>query len=680
MDNRTVNRRVVVMLTGAFLLIVLGSLVAGRILDWSIVLSFITVFRFLKAYLLGIYCAVPVLLAGYLIAGRVFKGPPSVPALWRLLYAWGFGWAAVIALGFVLLASGFYYETVFIVLAAAGNAVALGLAVWNRKRVLAFLRERLEVARSRLVECNPLHASTLFNAGIFLAAAFSLFHALVPPDSRDELAYHLVVPRLWAFQHNWWVPIDNLHWLFPGNTEILWGYALAAGGLHAPRVLTLLFGLLTLLLLKVRLADEGLKGWTVSAAFLFLLVTPLITDELSYCYVEWPMAFFLLVGWFAGTDCLKTGRVSFGVLSGLSLGVAVGMKYTALPVAALLFADLVVVRARCRWKGSPWRVLIVLCAALAVFAGPWMVRNLLLTGDPLYPVGRLLASRVGLGAAPANLQPLLSYSSRPGLFRYFPWVYHATTEKFPDQLLHVGWPFLFLLVLVTGLKRQPARPWLTTVLPTVVLFYFSPSPRVYFPMLLLAWLFLPGLLDLCRNHRLSRTFVSAGLLLLAVSSLPVIYYFLFVAVDPAIENYLFARIDDKQVLAWHSVLTPTMEWIRRETPRSTRAWVWGDECVFYVDRWVMANSYLDKPTFLAALEEGGSKKLDEIVRANGIQYVFVSRLNCSIPIKSVRTEAGTWDVPQKLQGELAQWMATRLVPVEEDVRFRLYRVKQEAVE
>jgi hypothetical protein len=63
---------------------------------------------------------------------------------------------------------------------------------------------------------------------------FCLLRALLlasfPPDARDELVYHHALPQFWGFQHDWWVPLDNLHWLFPANAELIWGYGLGAGG------------------------------------------------------------------------------------------------------------------------------------------------------------------------------------------------------------------------------------------------------------------------------------------------------------------------------------------------------------------------------------------------------------------------------------------------------------------
>ena len=67
---------------------------------------------------------------------------------------------------------------------------------------------------------------------------------------------------------------------------------------------------------------------------------------------------------------------------GVSLGLVLASKYTVL-LACPIFLFLVDSPFRARWTLRQWTIAIALVALLAL---PWYVRNILLTGNPLYPV------------------------------------------------------------------------------------------------------------------------------------------------------------------------------------------------------------------------------------------------------------------------------------------------------
>jgi hypothetical protein len=266
----------------------------------------------------------------------------------------------------------------------------------------------------------------------------------------------------------------------------------------------------------------------------------------------------------------------------------------------------------------------------------------------------------------------VGYSRQAGIWRWFPWVYHATADRTVDHRLHLGWPILLVGVLLAGWRRKDAGPWLTVVLLSVLLFWFSPSPRIYFPVMILAWLFLPGWLQSIHDSRRLRILAAVGLMLLLISSLPWIHYFLFMEDGQSPQDYLLGRIDDKGFLRKQKLLTPAIEWIHEHAPPGARIWAWGEESVFHIDRWVLANSYLDAPSFLKAIGRGGASGLDQTVRNRALHFILVSRINCPSPIGAVHTEAGTWKVPDHFQDELIQWMEDNLTVIVYDDEYLLY--------
>src|SRR6185503_6632660 len=91
--------------------------------------------------------------------------------------------------------------------------------------------------RARAIVAAAHAEAGLLLAGIAAVLALAFLVATLPPGARDEVAYHLVVPRAWEASGTWLLRPDNYHWLFAGNMEVVWGWGLAAGGLGAPRVL-----------------------------------------------------------------------------------------------------------------------------------------------------------------------------------------------------------------------------------------------------------------------------------------------------------------------------------------------------------------------------------------------------------------------------------------------------------
>jgi hypothetical protein len=317
-------------------------------------------------------------------------------------------------------------------------------------------------------------------------------------------------------------------------------------------------------------------------SFTFLLITPVSTVMLSACYVEWPMVFFILVGWYLAIKYLKAGQNRFAYFAGIFLGIASGMKYIAVPLIILLCFDLFFIKARLKYKPHLGRFILCLVIAFILLASPWMVRNIFLVGDPLYPLGSHFLSKMGLSTEPPiqDAHRLVGYSSQSNLWRWFPWVFHATADKVTDHRMHLGWPLLLIMIMLVGWRKKPDGPWITVILSSVFLFYLGPSPRIYFPIMILAWLFLPDFIQLFQNSRNLRISISLCLALLLFSSLPWIFHFQYMTYNKNAQDYFLGHLNDEKLLQKNGILTPILQWIRSKTPFNTRIWVWGEEMVF----------------------------------------------------------------------------------------------------
>jgi len=654
--------------------VVAATALAGVVFRWPLAAPLVATFRLLRWSVTTAYVAAPVLALGLLLTRTVLRVSGPLPPGWELAAAWGAGWGAVVLAGTAMLASGLYHDLVWAVGALIGNLGILAFLVMRRWRPLKELWGTV-LAVWRQWRGHENSGVRVWTFAIFVCLASAVLLASIPPDARDELVYHLALPRFWGFQHDWWVPLDNVHWLFPANAEVIWGYGLSVGGLHVPRLLTLSFGVATLALLAGVLAEAGHDRWTSRVSVLFLLMAPISLVLLGTCSPEWPILFFLFLGWRASRQFVSTGRLPAAVLAAVAWGLCLGLKYTAFLVVAGLAIEWLVRLLRLGGMRRAAVALAALAVASAVFAGGWLLRNWRLTGDPVYPLGTGTIGTRATDSGPGvpDVASLLNYAKLQGFWRSVPWLYHATADPVIDQRLHVGWSLLLAGVVALGWRRAGNLPWFTVTAASLVLLRYSPAPRAYVPVLALAWLFLPdGLRALSNRPRMKLT-VSVAIGVLALSSLPW-FYVVVTRYSPATQHYLLGIIGDEELLRRSKVVTPVVTWVRTQSPADARLWLWGGEQTFYLERWARASSFLDKPLFLTWFERFGEQGFSRRVAEARLDFILVETSKCQIPPISVRTEVKEWPVASALRPVIAHWMKENLHEVARDGSYVLYRV------
>ena len=232
--------------------------------------------------------------------------------------------------------------------------------------------------------------------------------ASVPPVDRDALTHHLAVPKLYL-KHGGMVEIPSVPFsYYPMNLDLLYLIPLYFGNDIVPKYIHFAFALLTAWLiygyLRRRLENPF---WGLLGALMFLSL-PVIVKLSVTVYVDLGLIFFstasllYLLKWAS-----KGYPTRYLILSGACCGLALGTKYNAL-ISLLLLASLVPIlyvrgqnesshdrslqgRAEPCRGGSVGALRAVLSAvifvavALSVYS-PWMIRNVVWTGNPLYPL------------------------------------------------------------------------------------------------------------------------------------------------------------------------------------------------------------------------------------------------------------------------------------------------------
>lgn len=382
---------------------------------------------------------------------------------------------------------------------------------------------------------------TVFFVALFYFLLWALAYAF-PDLGFDGLWYHTPTMHFWSARgYVHWIPCDVPLWTerinhsfngWPKGVELL-GFI----GMRAVEVPRLLNGLnLPFLALGVFSIYCLARIWSAPpdlsllAGSLFIFVPSNI--GLSFTTLIDPAAAAFYIALMALTAfvirMIGEGSVPGKFLPGLgaALGLALGAKGSAIilpPLAAglLLCAFLLAGRrtGRRRWGKAGVIFILGVCLFGAAVGGYWSLRNLVLTGSPVYPVGLEIGGRTifpGAGMESVLRKPFLPGTEEwPQWRRVFlswldnlgQWRVAITRNDHPSGGMGLLWilgglPALIILIAGTakrlifsrrGRRRPIAElPFLVVAAMILVLFFFLPPGHNHKTRYVL-WLYGPGL-------------------------------------------------------------------------------------------------------------------------------------------------------------------------------------------
>ncbi|HSV86967.1 MAG TPA: glycosyltransferase family 39 protein [Levilinea sp.] len=217
-------------------------------------------------------------------------------------------------------------------------------------------------------------------AGLLFAA---LLYGLAPPLKYDSLVYHLVLPDAYLRAGR----IEYLPWIMksgmPQTAEMLYALSMALSGAAGAAVMGWAVSVVTVMglwgYLHQRLGAR--PAWVGIAALLAGFSMPIHT---SWAYVDW----WCLMFGFGALVCLdrwrQDGVTHHLVIAGLMAGFALGTKYPAGVLGIAAGTTLLWNIWRKREKLLPRLFTFGAVAVLAPL--PWLVKNFVTTGNPLYPL------------------------------------------------------------------------------------------------------------------------------------------------------------------------------------------------------------------------------------------------------------------------------------------------------
>jgi hypothetical protein len=419
----------------------------------------------LRTLLLGLYPILLFIPPAHLLLSKT-TGFQQLTFQEQVVYTTFTAIAMVCGLTFVLISLNLAYLWLF-----AFITLLMLLLFWYWWREFFYTRRWLRI--SELLP--PL--STFFLILICFALLILATAALLPPLDYDAHEYHFPVPLEYLAQHGW-IPFElNVYAGFPMNVELLYLWALMYGSTAACTVQNLVFYFMTVLVLIRLAALWGFERFSVWAVLIFLS-TGLILQMLIHGSIDPALTFLAGLLLLSYERHRSHARAIDLWMMILALGFALGAKYIAIiailiPFAVMVAADALISH-RMDLLKTGW---LVLAGGFILFC-PWLLRNLWLYQNPLYPLLNPLFSGEPQFYhevfARAHQPPEESFSE---MILQFLWI--PLNRSLGEKALPFGYGFIWLLglPLVWHIRKQAALLRVLIFASTIYVIWFFLSQR-----------------------------------------------------------------------------------------------------------------------------------------------------------------------------------------------------------
>lgn len=276
--------------------------------------------------------------------------------------------------GLLLLPVGLMSTSFPVIVGLGGLLAALGFWQWRNLLHSA----RFEVARQGL----PFLATVV--TGIVCIGTFIV--SLGPSDAMDwdSLAYHLAVPKIWILEGKISYIGFIHHSNFPFAVDNLYLFGLHVGGESGAKAFTVAyfaFGLIAVFGFVRGRFGINAGWWSVLA----LLGVPALIWETGTAYID------AAHGMLAGLGILLIARWLEEMedkdplfIGAIMLGLGAASKYTGLQVV-LACGFVIIILLLARNSKAHWRPVILAGGIAIAIPSPWLLKNAIWTGNPVFP-------------------------------------------------------------------------------------------------------------------------------------------------------------------------------------------------------------------------------------------------------------------------------------------------------
>lgn len=432
------------------------------ILDFKVPVpsDFLKILLILKHVLLACLLTCVGIITGRRILRMVGVWPPNQQQAetWNIvlnvLLSLGLGWGILIYAVFVLGVVGGLYT----------------IAIWGLFALLLVICHReippLWADIRAMISPNVSEKSSLIEktASAFIAAMLLLLAiaALSPNIAHDSMVYHLNVPRVYVGEHGI-VPIPyNLFSNTTLNIEMLYTAALLIDDFVLANLIHYIFGASALMFLYAFARRYFDRATALLAALIFFLNPPTL-GEAPIAYVDLSMGFYFLLCVYCFWQWRTSSDTRWFMLLAVFAGIFAGIKYTSLHGLVSICVAVVAVEFFSS-EAKLGRVavrLALLGGVVSLFVAPYLIKNAVITGNPVYPLMYNIFD--GRWLTPIQVERMLAYVDNHGMGHsalnliMLPWnvtVYGKTGYANFDATITPVW--LMIIPLFFFLKQKPA--------------------------------------------------------------------------------------------------------------------------------------------------------------------------------------------------------------------------------
>lgn len=274
----------------------------------------------------------------------------------------------------------------------------------------------------------------LLSTAIISIIVVEIILGLTPPIARDALIHHLAIPKLWL-RHGGFYEIKWADFSYnPMNVDLLYLIPLYFNKDFLANFIHMGFGIGTSWLLYCYLNNNLGRLAGILGVFIFLS-TPIVMRMSTVAYVDLGLTFFTTASILAFLRW-RDGEYKENkwlVVSAIAMGLALGTKYNAL--IAWFFVSLAIVFLYSRdteKQGQAIKYGIIFFFVSLVVFSPWLIKNFILTGNPLYPLFNGFFQTNISNAADERSRSIVSGGAYMGLFKMREMMYG---ENFFETLL-----------------------------------------------------------------------------------------------------------------------------------------------------------------------------------------------------------------------------------------------------
>jgi hypothetical protein len=309
---------------------------------------------------------------------------------------------------------------------------------------------------------------------IFLLLVFAVIEAMAPATTEDTLSYHFRIPYDYVANgglvYSPFQPYNMPHLVQMLLTVPI---LLGAGDLGS-HLVNFIFCILFVSAM-FQLADHYFDRKTALLAVVLILSTPMFTYIKVSGRVEVGLTALILIGIWSMLNGLNdhgTKRYRWIFASGMFMGIACGIKYYGLFAATVAFLLATIIFFRQSGWSVTLKVLTSFSLGVLLFGWPFYIKNLVMTGNPLFPAMFDLFGGRDWSTEMAHLAKThFDAYKRPagdGIINLFLSPWRLTVDGEPFNAGRTGYGFVYLAlfpILLWALIRKVKKSGLSALLP-----------------------------------------------------------------------------------------------------------------------------------------------------------------------------------------------------------------------